>query len=360
MGIKKTKKGYLVSVHKRHPETRVPKSLKRNALTMAEAKRIEHELVIAISDEFRKEKYPPWEQFVKEFYEFRIKAGICEKTRHTELSCISKWTFAAWSGKTLDSFQKGEMKIYFAENFASISLAQLKYIVSKIRAVFKHAVEMGILKENPTPQFSIKVPKKIPITLTAGEVAKLLDAAREMDHSWYPVWAFASYTGMRSGELYALTWENVDTESKVIYVKRNWNKRDGFKHPKDYEDRVVPISENLMPIIRELKVNRMWGDFVLPRSRYWDGGEQARVLKGFEKGLGLPPANFHALRASWATTLLANNVSVIAVMSMGGWADPDTMMGYIRKSGIDLIGLTDNLKFHNHNRQVADVIPIGM
>ena len=96
--------------------------------------------------------------------------------------------------------------------------------------------------------------------------------------------------------------------------------------------------------MEDLYINRE-DEFVLPRLREWTTGCQAHVLKAFLKELELPLIRFHDLRASWATIMLSKGVEPIKVMSMGGWKDLKTMQIYIRKSGIHIQGITDNLNF---------------
>jgi integrase len=87
--------------------------------------------------------------------------------------------------------------------------------------------------------------------------------------------------------------------------------------------------------------------FVLPRIDKWDKGEQARELRMFLQGLGLPRIRFHDLRATWATIMLSMGIAPIKVMAMGGWKDLKTMQHYIRKAGADTSGIGNNLSLHN-------------
>jgi hypothetical protein len=45
-------------------------------------------------------------------------------------------------------------------------------------------------------------------------------------------------------------------------------------------------------------------------------------------------------------------------MSMGGWKDLKTMQRYIRKSGIDIKGITDDLSLHNPYEEKMSVVCI--
>ena len=93
----------------------------------------------------------------------------------------------------------------------------------------------------------------------------------------------------------------------------------------------------------------MESNFVLPRIDKWDRGEQARELRMFLAGLGLPQVRFHDLRATWATIMLSNGVPPIKVMNMGGWKDMKTMMIYTRMSGVSIRGITDDLSLHTRD-----------
>lgn len=70
---------------------------------------------------------------------------------------------------------------------------------------------------------------------------------------------------MRSGELYALTWEKVDLDNRRIKIDCSWNSKDGFKSTKSGHDRWVEIAAPLDPILRELKEKNESPPFVLPR-----------------------------------------------------------------------------------------------
>ena len=201
-----------------------------------------------------------------------------------------------------------------------------------------------------SPAFIILLPgqfktgEKIKKVLKESEVKLFLKEAKRRNHVWFPIWALACFTGMRNGELYALRWERVDLNKRIMVVSTSWTKENGYKETKSGDDRIVEIAHSLMPVMEDLYINRE-DEFVLPRLREWTTGCQAHVLKAFLKELELPLIRFHDLRASWATIMLSKGVEPIKVMSMGGWKDLKTMQIYIRKSGIHIQGITDNLNF---------------
>lgn len=107
----------------------MPMKLQRtNIKTMAEAKRVYNKLVIQIHENLTKKMFPTWVKTVNDFYEYRRKNGVFEKTIHSELACISKWTFEEWADKTLDSFKSHEISGYFSKIFKDVSALDTKSI----------------------------------------------------------------------------------------------------------------------------------------------------------------------------------------------------------------------------------------
>ena len=155
-------------------------------------------------------------------------------------------------------------------------------------------------------------------------------------------------TGMRSGELYALTWDQIDLEKNFILVDRSYDsnmKNTGPKKGRYW--RTVPINSSLRNLILEIKGNRdiPKSEYMLPRNKEWDYGDQAVSLKTFLKSLNIKPEKFHALRACFATQMLSNGEPAPIVMKIGGWKNTSTMDIYLRLAVVDTKGATECLGF---------------
>ena len=107
------------------------------------------------------------------------------------------------------------------------------------------------------------------------QIEILLNKSKELDCEWYPHWATAIYTGMRNGELYALTWDKVNLDDRKILVDCSWNNTDGFKSTKSGDDRMVEIAPPLIPVLSELKLKHADSNFVqsLPGQRFNQGSK---------------------------------------------------------------------------------------
>lgn len=104
------------------------------------------------------------------------------------------------------------------------------------------------------------------------------------------------------------------------------------------------MNPELETLLKELRLTSNGRSHVLPRFKDWDKGYQARILRMFCKGIGVPSVKFHTLRACFATLLVQNGVAPAQVTAMGGWKDQETMAIYIRRAGIDIKGAAASLK----------------
>lgn len=357
MGIKLIEnEGYRVSYCKRNPKTGVPVSASRKGLkSMAEAKRVHNELVLQVERKINEAIVPTWPMVVERFLKACLERDISRKTVENYAVCLKAHT-AAWEKRLVDSITTEEVRALIKERVGDKATSHQKNLLKFIRGVFTYAVEAGILHRNPTPQMKFRLGDKIKKVLTEEQIRVLLNRAKELDSEWYPHWALALYTGMRNGELFALTWDKVNLDNRQILVDSSWNNVDGFKSTKSGDDRIIEIAPTLLPVLQQLKLESKDSSFVLPRIDKWDSGEQARELRMFLISLGLPPVRFHDLRASWATVLLSKGVEPIKVMKMGGWKDMKTMMIYARKAGVDIKGATDCLELHNPSAEAGKVL----
>ena len=347
MGIKYDEKtnSYAVTYHRRHPVSRASKSIRRQGIkTKSEAEKVYRDLIIKMSNKFNENLYPLWTEIVARFLEYYANCGNAKNTVKNYKQCIEANTFTIWSRKRINEFSTGEIRDFIQEDLERFSEAHRKSMLKILRAVFRYAVEENIIPRDPCPKLKFKNNEKMKKMLTEDEIRILLSKAREENHEWFYVWALACYTGLRNGELYALKWDSVDFKKRIIYITYSWNKINGLKETKSGDDRVVEIAPSLLPMLVELK-DKATNEFVLPRIRDWETGTQAKPLKEFLRTLKLPLIRFHDLRASWATIMLSKGIEPIKIMSMGGWKDLKTMQIYIRKSGINIQGITNKLDF---------------
>lgn len=353
MGIKiDSKTGtYKVSYSKRHPITRQPISLLRKGIkTKAESNRVYAELILKVDAKLKETQVPKWSQLLDRYIEnlqrqvvINSDEQVTRGTIYKRDKTLKRHTLPAWENKYVDEITGSDIRNLLEAALEDNSESHRKFFIKGIRAVLQFAVDDGVLQRNPTPVIKFKASEKIRSVLNEEQIVALLRKSQELEWEWYYHYAVGLYTGLRSGEMFALPWENVNIERRHILVNCSWTSKDGFKSTKSGHDRMVEIPLPLVPVLSELRLKTYSTGFVLPRLYKWEQGEQARMLRLFLKLNGLPEIRFHDLRASWATMLLGRGVPPSKVMSMGGWLDMKTMMIYMRKAGIDIKGATDCL-----------------
>lgn len=344
---------------KRHPITKIPKSLKIKGLkSLAEARRTEADLIIKINKSF--EAPPPgttvYAKLLDRFEHSLIERDLSKNTIDNYMTCLRLHT-KMWNSRPIDTISTDEIRQLIKVKLADRKPSQQKNILKYIRGVFTFAVESGLAIRNPAPKIKFRIGDKIKKVLSQQQAKILLEKALEYDHDWYPIWVVAIYTGMRTGELHNLSWDKIDFENNSILVSSIWNKKDGVVDlTKSDADRVVEMAPPVRSLLQELKLKSEGSIFVLPRLQDWDTGRQAEILRMFLASIGLPRIRFHDLRASWATMLLSRGVEPAKVMKLGGWKDLKTMMLYLRKAGIDTRGTLSDFSIHDSSPKVGDLL----
>ena len=266
-------------------------------------------------------------------------------------SCLRRWT-EEWLKRPAATLNRADARDMLAKmEEAGKTRGFQKHVKNTVNVVFRWGIEEKLIRGvASTPVEGVKVvldkAEGVPDIFTIEEIRTLLREARRIEHPWYPIWAMALLTGMRNGELHALLWSDVDLENRKITVSKSYNTRLKLvKSTKAGYWRTVPISDELLALLKELKVKANDRSQVLPRSSDWNSGDQASILKTFCVGIGIRPIKFHALRACFATQLLAHDVAPAQVMKICGWKELKTMQYYIRLAGVDERGATQALRF---------------
>jgi len=319
---------------------------RRNIETLRKAETLEYELTREL-DQLRNDRAPLlWKDWFAMCIK-RMKMEFMPSTIAGYETQVVKWVHPHWENIEIQSIKKSDVyELIFqkCEGF-NTQITRLN-LLKRIKRLFQMAVEEGIIDRNPCVGISIRVPEAIQKVLTSTEVDIFLREAKHSHHRFYPVWAAALMTGMRSGELYALKWTDIDFDGRTISVSKAWNSKCGITPTKTKRSRIVPNPDDLTSFIKEEKSQDEAGTrCVLPRLEDWDHGDQARVTRAFCVGLGITSVKFHDLRATFITNLLARGESLARVMSIVGHSELKTTNGYLRKAGVDVQGGTDKLGY---------------
>jgi integrase len=290
------------------------------------------------------------EQWYEHFEKLKVATGQRSKATHEEyLGAVKKWFQTYWKKPATEINPYVMTAVFQTMKEKDLCFGYRKKLKQILKSVFDYGIQSGQLPSvfrSPTFEVGLKRDEeKKPEILTLQEIQTLMQKAFDSGHEWRRVWAVALLTGMRSGELYALKWNDVDWENKLINVNQSYNcKMREFKSTKAGTWRQVPISQNLEQILKDQLKETGAQPKVFSRQWEWDKGLQAKVLRRFCYLHGLPSIKFHTLRACFATQMLRQGVEAAKVMKVCGWKELKTMQHYVRLAGIEVQGITDGLQ----------------
>ena len=351
---------------------------RRRGITSArKAKEIEVDLINELRSKASETKTYSWQEWHLECIR-RMRMTLKMGTVMGYDGDLKKWLPQDWCEKEMSSFSKNDVYdliFNYIGDRASAHIRQKTY--KRVLRLFELAVEDGIINRNPAKGIRVRVPEANKKVLNSNEADLLLRLAKECHHRFYYHWAFALFTGMRNGEMYALRWSDIDLETGLISVTKQWTSKDGLHHTKSNRNRVVPISAELRLLLSELKKLEpikaclkpsvahprakevTFNDLVLPRLREWRSGDQAAVLTDFCKSIDVTPVKFHDLRATFITNLLSQGVALVKVMSIVGHRKMSTTDEYLRLAGVDVkTGTTEKLGYSIPKETSENVISL--
>ncbi len=164
------------------------------------------------------------------------------------------------------------------------------------------------------------------------------------DESFGLLYYTALYTGLRQGELFALTWADVDLDNQTISVNKTFKfvkdidqkKREGIiGKPKTASSiRCVPITETLAHRLKEYKISEKeaclrYGSKLKESSlvfhngvfRHLDSPNIRKDLNRIFESCGISGVRFHDLRHTYATRLFELGENAKTVQTLLGHSD---------------------------------------
>ena len=138
----------------------------------------------------------------------------------------------------------------------------------------------------------------------------LLSKTKVLYPDFYPLLFTAIFTGMRKGEILALTWDSINWITQKITVDKNYT-HGGLGTPKSSKIRVIDMSNELAKVLKEWRLACPHSELnlVFPNSngnyQSTDNLAKRRFLPALNRA-GIDKIRFHDLRHTYASLLLAN------------------------------------------------------
>lgn len=224
----------------------------------------------------------------------------------------------------------------FAEEFGATPLGEIerlsartwaltvpRYISKAMATMYDDARNVGLVENNPFSNLRLPTAeRKAQITApTLEEYRACLDACMVLGGygpEFRSLVQFAAWTGLRAGELQALTWDDIDGETVTV---RKARKRDGSEGtPKNGKSRKVTIPPPAQVLDT---VPRRPDSYVFhaPRGGRMDQGSMFYAWREVRASAGCREIRFHDWRHFCATRLLEMGLDHFAVSIQLGHTD---------------------------------------
>jgi len=234
-------------------------------------------------------------------------------------SFIGKWLFLE-----VDTYVLNELyiKLKNGERVKTISNYTLLHYYNLINLMFEIAIDFGITDNNPNKKIKRpKKEKKLVECYDMEQVQKLFNCLDNECLKYQALLRLAIDSGARRSELLALTWEDIDFNSRVLTINKSFDIIGGKEYLKELKNnssyRNMVLTSKTIEVLslykQELQENtdnfRLCNRLFLAK----DGKTMypttcGKIFQKIAKKYDLPISNFHSLRHTCASVLISLGV----------------------------------------------------
>jgi integrase len=227
----------------------------------------------------------------------------------------------------------------------------IRNVLATLSAMYEEAIEDGRDVQNPArkPAKLVKNPKRtIEGVFTDSEAELVLHAFKTQQTHYSPFAMMLFRTGMREGEVVALQPGDLDLRSRHVLIQRNLASGQFMEEsPKNGKVRSVDLAIDLVPVLNHLALREadaaLSGKPVSPwlfttpdQKLIRSNNFRDRVWCPLLMALGLRYRTIHAIRHTYATSMIMNRASLVYVQRQLGHSSisitVDTYTHWIEKA----------------------------
>lgn len=219
-----------------------------------------------------------------------------------------------------------------------------------LRAMLHRAVYWQLIVSNPAERVQAPRAKKPKRRSYDDEQTKILLENLEQlsieDTKYKVAIILTVFTGVRLGELMGLEWQDIDFKNGIISINRSSQYLSDMgvftKVPKTESSiREIAIPEFIISLLEEYKLwyeeqksiyNELWNDsnrlFVQADGKPMHPSTISKWFVRYVGQIGLPVINFHGLRHTNASLLVAQNVDIAVISARLGHAQISTTLDF--------------------------------
>ena len=225
-----------------------------------------------------------------------------------------------------------------------LSPKTIKLHFSFISSVLAKAVKWGYINTNPCDRVDApKVTAKIIECMDESDIHRYFKAIDSADIQTQLLFHLDLLTGMRRGELLALTWDDVDFKHSTISIKSSMSyvprKGQFITTTKTERWRINKLPDNVMQMLKlhraeQLEKIAKLGDywqhpemvFTNKYGRYMDLNTPYKTLKKILRENNLPDCTVHSFRHATASLLIAHGADIKTIADYIGHSSPTTTL----------------------------------
>lgn len=278
--------------------------------------------------------------FVREHYLPYIKSRIKDSTLDTKTAVLEKHILPYFKDKKLNAITNNmiiqwQNKIMSLknENGENYSQTYVKTIHLVLSAILNFAVKNFGLAKNPAAlvgSMGSKNTREEMQIWTLDEYKRVRDAAMESPFYYY-AFEVLYWTGMREGEMLALTGNDVDFENNTIRISKTYHrakKEDIVTSPKTANsNRIISIPEFLKEELKEY-IAQLYDYDPADRLFKLQKSSLSRRLAKYAKEAGVKRIRIHDLRHSHVSLLINNGYTALAIAKRVGHKSIDITYRY--------------------------------
>jgi len=304
------------------------KGLKQGPSRLAERRDIEDKKKEADQEEHsRREKDKRFfsDIFTKDYFPI-AKQNKTKRAWATEESLFKLWVDPTIGNLPLKAIAPIHLeKIKKAMTDAGRSPRSIAYVLSLIRQVYNFSRRHGLYDGAwPGADKAVKIPKKDNQRqrfLTNEEADTLLSALKAISQDVHDMALMALHCGLRAGEIFSLTWGDVDTEKETLFIK----------DPKNKHNRYAFMTNTIKAMFEGKTVGSRNDLIFKARTTNEDGTAKqvdrisktfSRIVDSLKLNEGIDDSRqkvvFHTLRHTFASWLVQNGIDLYTVKELMG------------------------------------------